>query len=352
MQFKLFGHSGLRVSELALGTLTFGEELGWGVDLEGSRALLDAYDDAGGNFIDTANRYNAGTSETFVGELLKGRRERFVVATKYSVGTADGDPNSGGNHRKCLMQSLEHSLRRLQTDYVDVYWLHQWDFTTSEQEVMRALDDAVRAGKVHYVGISNAPAWVVARANTLADLRGWSAFAGIQIEYSLIERSPERELLPMAKSLDLAVALWGVVGQGILAGKYHQATRPDSPDGPSRAAVLGHRLNEKNLAIAKLVSEIAKETGSTPTQIALNWLRGRGQQMIPVLGARNVSQLRDNLGCLAHSLPAEARDRLDCASDISRGFPHEFLSQPRILAGRFGGAQERLQSHRRLTHRD
>ena len=184
MRYKLFGHTGLRVSELALGTLTFGEEAGWGRDLEGSRELLELYADAGGNFIDTANRYNAGTSESYVGKLLKGQRDRFVLATKFSVGAMDGDINSAGNHRKNIFRSLHESLERLQTDYVDLYWLHQWDFTTSEEEILRALDDMIRAGKVNYVGISNAPAWVIARANTIAELRGWTAFAGIQIEYS------------------------------------------------------------------------------------------------------------------------------------------------------------------------
>jgi len=352
MRYKLFGHTGLRVSELALGTLTFGEEAGWGRDLEGSRELLELYADAGGNFIDTANRYNAGTSESYVGKLLKGQRDRFVLATKFSVGAMDGDINSAGNHRKNIFRSLHESLERLQTDYVDLYWLHQWDFTTSEEEILRALDDMIRAGKVNYVGISNAPAWVIARANTIAELRGWTAFAGIQIEYSLIERTADRELLPMAKSLDLAVALWGVVGQGILTGKFHRTADQAKPEDSTRAPVLGHKLTERNLAIARLADEIGRDTGLTPSQVALNWARSKGQQMIPVVGARTAEQLRENLACLDQPLPAEQCRRLDEESAVRRGEPHDFLNQPRILTGRFGGFEELLDNHRRLTHRD
>ena len=352
MEYKLFGHTGLRVSAAALGTLTFGEELGWGSDLDECRAMLDAYEEAGGNFIDTANRYNAGTSERYVGELLRGgRRDRFVLATKYSIGTDDGDPNSSGNHRKCLTRSLEESLRRLGTDYVDLYWLHQWDFTTSPDEVMRALDDAVRSGKVHYIGISNAPAWVVAQSNTLAELRGWSSFAGIQIEYSLIERTSERELVPMARAFDLAVVVWGAVGQGILTGKYHRAKDPASPDGPSRAAVLGPRVNERNLNIASIVADVGARTGATPAQVALRWVLSQGPDMIPVLGARDSVQLRENLAALEQGLPANERARLEEASAIARGYPYDFLNQPRILQGRFSGQEARLHSHRRVTHR-
>jgi aryl-alcohol dehydrogenase-like predicted oxidoreductase len=198
MRYKLLGKSGLRVSELALGTMTFGEEWGWGASKEESRHIFEAYVAAGGNFIDTANRYTEGTSEKFVGEFVAPERDKFVVATKYTLFMRRNDPNAAGNQRKNMVQSLEASLKRLGTDYVDLYWVHAWDFMTPVEEVLRALDDMVRAGKILYVGISDTPAWVVSQANMLAELRGWTRFVGLQLPYSLIERTPERELLPMA----------------------------------------------------------------------------------------------------------------------------------------------------------
>ncbi len=222
MRYKLLGRSGLRVSELALGAMTFGEEWGWGAAKEESKAMFDAYANAGGNFIDTANRYTEGTSEKYVGEFVKADREHFVVATKYTLFTQKDDPNKCGNHRKSMVQALDASLERLDTDYVDLYWLHAWDFTTPVDEVMRALDDMVRAGKVLYIGVSDTPAWIVSQANTLADLRGWTRFVGLQIRYSLIDRTAERDLLPMAREFDLAVTPWSVLGAGVLTGKYNK----------------------------------------------------------------------------------------------------------------------------------
>lgn len=350
MRYKLFGNSGLRVSELCMGALTFGQEAGFGVDKGESRKLFDVYADAGGNFIDTANMYNQGTSETYLGEFLGGQRDHFVVATKWSLAMRKGDPNSGGNQRKSLVQALESSLKRMHTDYVDLYWLHQWDYTTPVEEVMRALDDLVRAGKVLYVGISDAPAWVVAQANTLAGLRGWTPFTGIQIEYSLIERTPEREILPMAKAFGLAVALWGVVGQSVLTGKYHRANDPSNPRDSRRAAIIQRRLTEKNLDIARLVEQVAGEKGCTASQVAINWVRQRDPMMVPIIGARTLEQLHGNLACLDCPLSAEEMGRLDAASAIELGFPHDFLLQPRILEQRFGGTQELIDNHHRLHH--
>ncbi len=209
MRYKLFGKSGLRVSELALGTMTFGEEWGWGASKEESKKIFDAYAEAGGNFIDTANRYTEGTAEKFVGEFIAADRDHFVLATKYTLFMRRDDPNFSGNHRKNMVQSLEASLKRLKTEAVDLYWVHAWDYMTPVEEVMRALDDMVRAGKILYVGISDTPAWVIAQANTLAELRGWSRFVGIQLQYSLIERNIERELLPLARETDMAVTAWG-----------------------------------------------------------------------------------------------------------------------------------------------
>jgi aryl-alcohol dehydrogenase-like predicted oxidoreductase len=350
MKYKLFGTSGLRVAELSLGTLTFGTEQGWGEDKAESRRVFDAYVRAGGNFLDTANKYNEGTSERWTGEFIAGERDRFVVATKFSLGMRTGDPNAGGNHRKSIVQSLEASLERLKTDYVDVYWLHQWDFTTHPEEIMRALDDLVRAGKILYVGISDAPAWIVAQSNTLAELRGWTAFAGIQIEYSLIERTAERELIPMARSLGLAMTAWGVVGQGVLTGKFHRAPDPHQAADTRRAAMTARHITDRNLAIARVVEEVAAAKGCSMTQVAINWARQQAQQMIPIIGARTVAQIEDNLACLAHPLTAEELSRLDEASRIELGFPHDFLAVPRIVSQRFGGTEERVENHRPLSH--
>ena len=220
MRYKLLGKSGLKVSELCLGAMTFGDDWGWGSSKDESRKIYDAFVAAGGNFIDTADLYTNGTSEKFLGEFMTSDRERIVLATKYTNSAPGTDPNAAGNQRKNMMQSVEASLKRLNTDYIDLYWLHVWDFLTPVEEVMRAFDDLIRQGKVLYIGISDAPAWVVSRANTLAELRGWSQFVGLQVEYSLIERTCDRELLPMAREMDLAVTVWSPLAGGLLTGKY------------------------------------------------------------------------------------------------------------------------------------
>src|SRR6266403_2194364 len=221
MKYRLLGKSGLRVSEASLGTMTFGDEWGWGSPKAEAQKIYETYREAGGNFLDTANFYTAGTSEKFVGEFIKSHRDSVVLATKYSNAAPGNDPNAAGNHRKSMMQAVEASLKRLRTDYIDLYWLHVWDQITPAEEVMRGLDDLVRQGKVLYVGVSDAPAWWIAHANTLAHLRGWSPFLGLQIEYSLIERTVERELIPMAKTLNLGVTAWAPLSNGVLTGKYH-----------------------------------------------------------------------------------------------------------------------------------
>ena len=222
MRYRLLGKSGLRVSELCLGTMTFGEEWGWGSSKDESRNILDAFFEAEGNFIDTANVYTGGTSETLLGEFLKGNRDRVVLATKYTNAMPGTDPNAGGNQRKNMMHAVEASLKRLQTDYIDLYWLHIWDRITPLDEVMRAFDDLVRQGKIIHAGVSDMAAWAVARANTLAELRGWTPFVGLQIEYSLIERTVERELIPMADALGIGVTAWSPLAGGVLTGKYTQ----------------------------------------------------------------------------------------------------------------------------------
>src|SRR5512134_935783 len=316
MRYRLLGNTGLRVSELCLGTMTFGEEWGWGSAKEDSRKIFDAFAEAGGNFVDTANLYTNGTSEKYTGEFLKGRRERFVLATKYTLNMRPDDPNGGGNHRKNLVQSLEASLSRLGTEYIDLYWVHAFDFMTPVEEMMRALDDAVRAGKVLYVGISDAPAWIVSQANTLATLKGWSPFAALQIQYNLADRSPERDLLPMAKALDLAVTPWGVLGGGVLTGKYKSSK--DRPAGTRYAkdeAWAEAVVTERSVRIAETVLQVAKETGRTAPQVALSWVRQQPFGVIvPIVGAKTAAQLRDNLGCLDFTLAADPLARLDAAS--------------------------------------
>ncbi|QIS22450.1 aldo/keto reductase [Nocardia terpenica] len=321
MRYRVLGKTGLRVSEMFLGAMTFGEEGGAGAPLAECREMLEVYAEAGGNVIDTAINYRGGRSEEFVGELLAGRRDHFVLATKYSVTRDPADINAAGNHRKNLRLSLETSLRRLRTDYVDLYWVHIWDRHTPIEETMRALDDAVRSGKVLHIGISDAPAWIVAQANTFADLRGMAAFAGLQVPYSLLERDIERELLPMAAAFGLTVAAWSPLGGGVLTGKY---TRPE-PGVPTRLSPSA--VGPHELAVARVVQQVADEFGCTPAQIALAWTRARTPAVHPIIGARTVDQLEDNLGAAGLVLPAETVRLLDATTRFRPGFPTEFIER-------------------------
>ncbi len=335
MRYKLFGRSGLRVSELCLGTMTFGTDWGWGAPREECRRIFNAFVERGGNFIDTANHYTNGSSEKILGELIAGDRDRFVIATKYSLNDRPDDPNSGGNHRKSLLQALEGSLERLGTDHLDIYWVHAWDSITPVEEMMRALDDVVRSGRVLYLGISDAPAWVVSRANTLAEAKGWTEFSGLQIEYSLVERTPERELLPMARSLGLTVTPWSPLGAGVLTGKYNvgagvKGTRLTQTPAGSRF------LNDRNRQIAGEVIQVAQDTDRTPAQVAIDWIRQQGGDIVPILGARSESQIRDDLGCLDFQLTNEQLTRLNEASKIALGFPQDFLASEFIRHLIFG----------------
>jgi aryl-alcohol dehydrogenase-like predicted oxidoreductase len=346
MRYQLLGRSGLRVSQACLGTMTFGDDWGWGASKDESRKVFDAFVAAGGNFIDTAINYTNGTSESFVGEFVRGQRERFVVATKYTLSRRPDDPNGSGNHRKNMVQSVEHSLRTLGVDYIDLYWLHAWDFMTPVDEVMRGLDDLVRAGKVLYIGISDTPAWIVSQANTMADLRGWSRFVGLQIQYSLVERTPERDLLPMAKAFDMAVTAWGLLGGGALTGKYRKDQPKPAGTRFSQGPWGDAMLNEHNLTIAGVVHEVAQEIDRTPSQVAIAWVlaqhRKRGQ-IIPILGARSEAQLQDNLGALAIELSDAQLARLDEASAITLGFPHDFL--PRARGVIYGQTYDSIDAH-------
>jgi aryl-alcohol dehydrogenase-like predicted oxidoreductase len=337
MNYRLLGPSGLRVSEVCLGAMTFGDEAseGWGASRAEARRIFDVFSEAGGNFIDTAVNYCGGMSERYLGELIASERDRYAVATKYSAFIRAGDPNSGGSHRKSLIQALECSLSRLNTDYVDLYWVHAWDPLTPVDELMRVLDDQVRAGKVLHVGISDTPAWAVARANTLADLRGWSPFAGIQVEYSLIERAVERELVPMAHSLDLAVLGWAPLGRGLLSGKYPIEGLPGGEQ--ARLAADDPRLSDRNVAIVDVVKEVADDLGARPAAIAIAWLLARpGPVVIPIVGARTAEQLRQTLGGADLELPQEALSRLSEVSRIPLGFPHDFLAGLHAQAATYG----------------
>jgi aryl-alcohol dehydrogenase-like predicted oxidoreductase len=326
VKYKLLGRSGLRVSEVALGTMTFGEKWGFGASKEESRKIFEAFAEAGGNFIDSANSYTGGESEEFVGEFIAGKRENFVLATKYSVSMDKSHPNGGGNHRKNMVQSLDASLKRLKTDYIDVYWLHVWDFMTPVEEVMRSLDDQVRAGKILYVGISDAPAWVVAQANTLATLQGWSPFIGLQAEYSLVQREAERDLIPMAEAFDIGVTAWSPLGAGVLTGKYQNK----EPENVRKARINGYRAEERNVRVIEEVVRIASEIGKSPAQVSLNWIRQKKGVFIPILGARTVAQIQDNLACVEFDLTVEQLQRLDELSRIDLGFPHNFIGSDAV----------------------
>jgi len=343
MNYRLLGNSGLRVSEVALGTMTFGEDWGWGSSKDEARRIYDAYRNAGGNFVDTANVYTNGSSESFVGEFVRQHRESMVLATKYTCTESTGDPNAGGNHRKSMMQSVERSLKRLQTDYIDLLWLHVWDQMTPVDEVMRAFDDLVRQGKVLYAGISDSPAWWVAQANTLAELRGWTRFAGLQMEHSLIERTVERELVPMAKALNLGILAWSPLAGGILSGKYHSGNAGNGRyhDQAGEASGRG-RTGQRVDRIVSALEKVAAEIDRRPAQIALAWLRYRNVPVIPIVGARRFEQLQDNLASLELALTGEQLAELDEASAVEMGFPYTTLDRDRIRGFVYGGMRDKI----------
>ena len=342
MKYRLLGNSGLRVSEAALGTMTFGDDWGWGAAKDEARKVYDAFREAGGNFIDTANMYTNGTSESFLGEFTKGHRESVVVATKYTNAASGTDPNAAGNHRKSMVQAVEASLKRLQTDYIDLYWVHVWDQITPVEEVMRGLDDLVRQGKVLYVGISDAPAWWIAQANTLAHLRGWSPFVGLQIEYSLIERTVERELVPMAKALNLGLTAWSPLANGVLTGKYHG--RGSSEPGRMSGDMMKEFLPEQHRAerIIAAVKTVSDEVGRSMAQVGLAWLRYRPTPVIPIIGARKLSQLQDNLASFALALSADQLKTLDESSRIELGFPHDLYAKEMVRSLVYGGLRDQI----------
>ncbi len=341
--YRLLGRSGLRVSPLSLGTMTFGLQAGWGSSDEEARQMFDHYVERGGNFLDTANFYANGGSEKLVGELLQGRRDRMVVATKYSLTMQPGDPNAGGNHRKNMVRAVEASLRRLQTDYIDLYYLHIWDNRTPAEEIMRAFDDLVRAGKILYVGISDTPAWQVSRMQAIAELRGWSPLVALQIPYNLTERSVELEFMPMAREMGLGVLPWAPLAGGVLSGKYAREDlnvpvekKLGALDSRKAINLARGRLSERTLDIADAVSTIAKEMNRTSAQIALAWTLLNPAVVSPLIGARTFAQFEDNLAALDVEFTVDQIRRLDEVSRIELSFPHDMLDTE-ITKGMFGG---------------
>lgn len=345
MRYKLLGHSGLRVSELCLGTMTFGEANQLGASEEISRRIFETFVEAGGNFFDTANVYNMGTAERMLADFIGADRDRFVIASKYALCMDQTDPNAGGNHRKNLVQSVDASLKRLGTDYLDLLWVHAWDYSLPVDQIMRALDDLVASGKVLHLGISNASAWIVGSANTLARERGWTPFTAMQILYNLVQRHVEPEYLGLAKTQDMAITPWSPIGGGLLSNKFAK-----DGDQTARAAsriettAWGARYkDDQKIAIAEAVNEIADDIGRPTTQVAINWLRQNGTAIcVPIIGARTPAQLAENLGCLEFELSAEQIERLNTASAIDHGYPGRLTGDPFMRRLNFGQIGEQI----------
>lgn len=343
MRYRVLGKTGLRVSELALGTMTFGDD--WALPEGRAGRLLDLFAEAGGNVIDTSNEYGRGSAESTLGELLTGRRDSFLLTTKYTLQIRPGDVNAAGNHRKNLVVSLEDSLRRLRTDHLDILWVHARDTLTPVAEVMRALDDQVRAGKVLYVGVSNWPAWEIAQANTLAEARGWTPFAAMQVHYNLLDRAVENEFLPMAHAFDLPAFVWGPLADGRLTGKYLRGE-----EGRLDKVAWGRARGAGDDVVREVV-RIAEELDRPPAQVALAWLRSRPGTVIPVIGATTEEQLRQNLGSVDLKLgPGHLAD-LDKATAAPAGYPHLFLRFPAMTRMIYGEHWERVDDRRTTTRR-
>lgn len=330
--YVTLGRSGLRVSPLTLGTMTFGTEWGWGSEEATARAIFNRYLEAGGNVLDTADGYTNGKSEELVGKFIQegGLRDRVVLATKFTFNAAPGNPNAGGNGRKNIYRALHGSLRRLNTDYIDLYWLHAWDTVTPVEEVVSTLNDLVREGKIRHYGFSDTPAWYVARAYTLAEKEGKDRLAALQLEYSLVERNIEREHVPVAQELGLAICPWSPIAGGFLAGKYKR--EGDSGRGEGRLEqtkdhpVLGRVLrSEQNWRIVETVVDVAKKIGKTPAQVALNWVATQPGATSSIIGATKIAQLDDNLRAIEFAIPTELRQQLDEISALPTAHPYIFF---------------------------
>ncbi|MBW2942674.1 aldo/keto reductase [Zhongshania aquimaris] len=325
--YRLLGRSGLRVSPMSLGTMTFGMA-GWGTDSAEADRMVGAYLDAGGNFIDTANFYAGGESERMLGNILAQRRSSVVISSKYSLSMVKGDPNAAGNHRKNMVQSIEATLTRLNTDYLDLLYLHLWDNRTPVEEILRAFDDLVRSGKILYAGISDTPAWQISRMQAIADLRGWAPLVALQIPYNLTERTVEREFMPMAQEMGLGVMPWSPLAGGVLSGKYsHADLDTKAADYSSRKDInkATGRLTARALDIAAVVGEVAAELRCESAQVALAWTLQNPAVTSPVIGARTMSQLQSNLGALKVEFSADQLSRLHEVSRVDTVFPHTMI---------------------------
>lgn len=328
LRYKLLGNSGLRVSELCLGTMTFGETWGWGATKEDSRKQFELFAEAGGNFIDTSVNYTDGASEEYLGEFIAAERDRYVLATKYSLTVRSSlDPNSGGNSLKSMRRAVETSLRRLQTDYIDLLYLHMWDYMTPVEEVMAGLQQLMQSGKVLYVGFSDTPDWIVAEANTLAAERGWVRPVALQVPYSVADRAPERSLLPMARHWGMSTLAWGVLEAGLLTGKYAKGN-----DEPTRMDRTRTKVSERMQRILDMVETVASESGRSMAQVAINWARQQ-PDVIPIVAGRTPAHLADNLAAAEWRLSKEQLARLDEVSRIELGFPHDFLEGNSLIFG-------------------
>ncbi|HWA86387.1 MAG TPA: aldo/keto reductase [Opitutus sp.] len=333
--YYTLGHTGLRVSRLALGTMTFGTDWGWGADQSTARALFDRYLASGGNVFDTADLYTNGASERWLGQFVRdaGVRDKVVIASKFSYNGSPGDPNAGGNGRKHILAAVEGSLKRLGTDYIDLYLLHTWDRLTPAEEVMRTFDDLVRSGKVRHVGLSDVPAWYAARAQTIAEWRGYEKLSALQLEYSLVERGIEDEFIPLGLALGMGTMVWSPLGSGLLSGKYKPSQGGTDAKGSGRLDTLAHagnpgfaKFTERNFAIVAELEKVAKDLGRSMAQVALNWVANRPGIATVIIGATKLTQLEDNLGALDFELPAELRARLDIASTTPPRFPYTFFA--------------------------
>jgi aryl-alcohol dehydrogenase-like predicted oxidoreductase len=336
MKYRLLGRSGLKVSELCLGTMGFGTEAGWGADKATSFAIMEAFANAGGNFLDTANIYKLGTSEKIIGEFLNQRdRDYFVIATKYSLKDNTTNPNASGNNRKNMMRSVEQSLKRLQTDFIDVLYLHIWDDLTPIDEVLRGIDDLIRQGKVNYAAISDTPAWIVSKGNTLAELLGWSQFIALQVEYSLLQRTPERDLIPMARHFGMTVTPWAPLAGGVLTGKYLRG-------GQGRVKEGSNRRDENSMRITREVMAVAEKLGVDASHVALQWTRQQGFECIPIVGATTLDQLAENLKMIDLLLPQDELAKLNEASAIDLGFPGKFFKEEGVRQNNYGGFYDKI----------
>ncbi len=337
MKYKLLGRSGLKVSELCLGTMGFGTENGWGADRDTSFQIMEKFAEAGGNFLDTANFYKSGTSEKIIGEFMSQTdRDYFVLATKYTLFDNKTNPNASGNNRKNMMRSVEESLKRLKTDFIDVLYLHIWDDITPIDEVLHGLDDLIKQGKILYPAISDTPAWIVAKGNTLAEFMGWSQFIALQVEYSLLQRTTERELLPMAKHFNMSVIPWAPLAGGALTGKYLRGEK-------GRIKPESNRLNENSQRITNEVVAIAKKLGIEPSQVALKWTMQKQQSVIPVVGATKPAQLEENLKTVDITIPDEDIQHLDEVSAIDMGFPMKFFKEESVKTNTYGGFYDKVE---------